>query len=168
MGFPAIVVAATVMIGVSTAIGLSVHRVTVRRQVGRHVVAPLTSGRDTRPSVTARIASFRYPGPTGPRSCLVITNDGQAPVHEVTVSAPPRDDRLSAVPSLTLWDQGQQHVADSMVVGTILPHEFALIPALIGPSPDSQEVILTCRSGASSWHLELEVDRRSRPLPRHR
>jgi hypothetical protein len=71
------------------------------------------------------------------------------------VAAP--DDPVPPEAAVVLWSLSDQTVTGSVSVGTIWPHEPALVPALVPPGTQSCALVVNCRTDATSWELELDV-----------
>jgi hypothetical protein len=139
----------------------SLVRIRTRSLTSRHGRTSRGEGDGTTPWLSAGVVPLKYPGPIGPRSCLVIANDGELTLHDVIVTnrrlADEDDGSESAV---TLWNYAEQLVADRVVLGTLRPRESALVPAVIRREAAESGVVVTCRSGVTTWQLDVELSRR--------
>jgi len=162
VSFTATLLTSATTLGIASVAGVFV-RVGARRR-RRRAPAPSSARSDDSagPSLTARLGSLRYPGPIGPKTCLEITNVGISPVHDVVVVVAASDDPVPTDAPVVLWSQPAQTVTGSVALGTIWPHEPALIPALLPPGMKSCGLLVNCRTAAASWEFELDVALRKR------
>jgi hypothetical protein len=157
MSFAASLLTSVTTLGIASVASVFVRVGSRRRR--RRAPAPTGADKDPSagPSLTARLGSLRYPGPIGPKTCLEITNVGISPVHDVVVVVAASDDPEPTDAAVVLWSQPAQNVTSSVALGTIWPHEPALIPALLPPGMQRCGLVVNCRTDATSWEFGLDV-----------